>query len=47
MPKREPDLLLEDIRSALARIERYTSALDRNDFSLMRRRLMLWRAILK
>ena len=29
MPKREPDLLLEDIRAALARIERYTSTIDR------------------
>jgi uncharacterized protein with HEPN domain len=32
MPKREPDLLLEDIRNALARIERYTSAIDREQF---------------
>ena len=32
MPKREPDLLLEDIRAALARIERYTSGLDQGQF---------------
>jgi uncharacterized protein with HEPN domain len=32
MPKREPDLLLEDIRGALTRIERYTSAIDREQF---------------
>ena len=32
MPKREPDLLLEDIRAALARIERYTSTIDRGQF---------------
>ncbi len=32
MPKREPDLLLEDIRAALARIERYTSGIDRAQF---------------
>ena len=32
MPKREADLLLEDIRAALARIERYTSGLDQEQF---------------
>ena len=32
MPKREPDLLLEDIRAALARIERYTSGIGREQF---------------
>lgn len=32
MPKRDPELLLEDIRSALARIERYTTGLEREQF---------------
>jgi uncharacterized protein with HEPN domain len=32
MPKREPDLLLEDIRNALDRIERYTKTIDREQF---------------
>jgi uncharacterized protein with HEPN domain len=32
MPKRDPDLLLEDIRLALARIERYTSGMRREQF---------------
>jgi uncharacterized protein with HEPN domain len=32
MPKREADLLLEDIRSAVARIERYTSGMERERF---------------
>jgi uncharacterized protein with HEPN domain len=32
MPKREPDLLLEDIRAALVRIERYTSGIGREQF---------------
>lgn len=32
MPRREPNLLLEDIRSALARIERYTSGVEREQF---------------
>ena len=32
MPKREPDLLLEDIRAGLDRIERYTSGSDRGQF---------------
>src|SRR2546423_15066325 len=32
MPKRDPDLLLEDIRSALGRIERYTSGMQREQF---------------
>lgn len=32
MPKRDPDLLLEDARSALARIERYIAGLDRAQF---------------
>lgn len=32
MSKRDPDLLLEDIRSALARIERYTSEMQREQF---------------
>lgn len=32
MPKRDPDLLLEDIRSALGRIGRYTSRMQREQF---------------
>lgn len=32
MPRRDPALLLEDIRSAIARIERYTSGLQREHF---------------
>lgn len=32
MPKRDADLLLEDIRLAVARIERYTSGLKREQF---------------
>jgi len=32
MPRRDSDLLLEDIRSALARIERYTSGMGRAQF---------------
>ena len=32
MPKRDPDLLFEDIRSALARIGRYTSGIEREEF---------------
>ncbi len=32
MPKRDPDLLLEDIRSSLERIERYTAGMDRERF---------------
>lgn len=32
MPKRNPDLLLEDIRSALARIDRYTRKMQREQF---------------
>jgi len=32
MPKRDPDLLLEDIRTALARIGRYTSEMQREQF---------------
>lgn len=32
MPKRDPDLLLEDIRSALARIGRYTRGMEREQF---------------
>ena len=32
MPKRDADLLLEDIRSAMARIERYTSGMAREQF---------------
>ena len=32
MPKRDADLLLEDIRTSLERIERYTSGLDRSQF---------------
>ncbi|MBA3650418.1 MAG: DUF86 domain-containing protein [Chthoniobacterales bacterium] len=32
MPKRDADLLLEDIRSSLERIERYTSGMDRSQF---------------
>jgi uncharacterized protein with HEPN domain len=32
MPRRDPHLLLEDIRSALARIERYTSGMQREQF---------------
>lgn len=32
MPKRDPDLLLEDIRSALGRIKRYTSGMQREQF---------------
>ncbi|MEY2508641.1 MAG: hypothetical protein QOH01_2970 [Verrucomicrobiota bacterium] len=32
MPKRDADLLLEDIRSALARIGRYTSGMQREEF---------------
>ena len=32
MPKRDPDLLLEDIRAANGRIARPTSSLDRDQF---------------
>jgi uncharacterized protein with HEPN domain len=32
MPKRNPDLLLEDIRLALARIGHYTSGMQREQF---------------
>ena len=32
MPRRDAALLLEDIRSAMARIERYTSGLQREQF---------------
>ncbi len=32
MPKRDPDLLLEDIRAALARIERYTNGINQGQF---------------
>lgn len=32
MPKRDPDLLLEDVRLALARIERYTGGMRREQF---------------
>ncbi len=32
MPKRNAALLLEDIRSAIARVERYTSGLKREQF---------------
>jgi uncharacterized protein with HEPN domain len=32
MPKRDPVLLFEDIRSALGRIERYTSGMQREQF---------------
>jgi uncharacterized protein with HEPN domain len=32
MPRRDPHLLLEDIRSALARIERYTTGMQREQF---------------
>ena len=32
MPKRDPDLLLEDIRSALGRIDRYMSGMQREQF---------------
>ena len=32
MPRRDAALLLEDIRSAIARIERYTSELQREQF---------------
>ncbi len=32
MPERDADLLLEDIRSSLERIERYTSGMDRSQF---------------
>src|SRR2546423_10228100 len=32
MPKRDPDLLLEDIRLALRRIERYTRGMQREEF---------------
>ena len=32
MPRRDAALLLEDIRSAIARIERYTSGLQREQF---------------
>ena len=32
MPKRNADLLLDDTRSALARIERYTSGMRREQF---------------
>lgn len=32
MPKREPELLLEDMRAALNRIERYTSEIDHGQF---------------
>jgi uncharacterized protein with HEPN domain len=29
MPKRDPDLLIEDILAAISKIERYTSAMDK------------------
>jgi uncharacterized protein with HEPN domain len=32
MPRRDPHLLLEDIRSALARVERYTTGMQREQF---------------
>lgn len=32
MPRRDADLLLEDIRSAIGRIERYTSGMTRDQF---------------
>jgi hypothetical protein len=32
MPKRDADLLIEDIQTALARIENYTTGLDRETF---------------
>ena len=32
MPKRDADLLIEDIQTALARIESYTTGLDRETF---------------
>lgn len=32
MPKRDADLLLEDIRTSLERIERYTSGMNRSQF---------------
>ena len=32
MPKRDADLLIEDIRTALARIERYASGMRREQF---------------
>ena len=32
MPRRDPDLLLEDIRSAIVRIESYTRGLKREQF---------------
>ena len=32
MPKRDADLLLEDIETAIARIERYVAGLDRDQF---------------
>ncbi len=32
MPKRDAELLLEDIREAIAKVERYTKGLDRGAF---------------
>ena len=32
MPKRDAELLLEDIHSAIARVERYTSGMQREQF---------------
>lgn len=32
MPKRDPDLLIEDMLSAIRKIERYTSGMDRKVF---------------
>jgi uncharacterized protein with HEPN domain len=32
MPKRDPDLLIEDMLTAIRKIERYTSGMDRELF---------------
>jgi uncharacterized protein with HEPN domain len=32
MPRRDPDLLIEDINTAIFKIERYTAGMDQADF---------------
>jgi uncharacterized protein with HEPN domain len=32
MPKRDPDLLIEDMRAAIRKIERYTTGMDQEQF---------------
>ncbi len=51
MPRRDPALLLEDIRSAIARIERYTSGLQREHFVADEKQSTpspaIWRSLVK